>query len=71
MDAQTFEKWLQSSRNNDNYVYHTGFLVKDANGNYELRSFANNVLKIANQKMIHLFQKKIKENVYEYRAVRI
>jgi len=71
MNVQTFEKWLETSKNNDNFVYYTGFLIKDANGNYELRKFAKDVLTMANKKIIHLFQKKIKENVYEYRAVRI
>jgi len=68
-------KWMTIAKPGDNYIYYTGWLVKDQQSDYELRKLADNVNKWVKHKLITVSHKKIcyeiKNPVYHYIAFKL
>jgi hypothetical protein len=59
MTFEDVSKWLQKAKKGDKTVYFTGFLVKKADGNHELKKLIKFINEMCTSKVIDVVHKKI------------
>ena len=71
------EKWLQTSKANEEICYYKGYLAKDRFRNIDLRDMANLMLRSAYNKTVVLYQKRVEygnslhDPIFKYMARKI
>lgn len=81
---QIFKRWAQVAKRGDRFIYHKGFLMVDREklrvrsedgwvvcpNLLALNAVADLALDAYNRGLVHLFQKRLGDGEYEYRAIR-
>ena len=55
-----YEAWLQTAKSGESITYHEGYLAKDRFYDYETRDIANLFMRQAENLMVVLFQKRLR-----------
>ena len=59
MQKKDIEAWLQTSKPNEQLVYHEGYLASDRANDINIRDIATTMLNAYYRKVVVLFQKRI------------
>lgn len=70
-----FRYWLDFAEPGERYVYHYGYLARDrdwanSDGRTAIRQLANLAMGAAQTGLVHLVQRRLDDNYYEYIAER-
>lgn len=66
MNKQTIEAWLEQSNPGDRATYHTGLLTADRQADFELHRAAWAALRLAENNVVHLLQRRVGKLTFDY-----